>query len=115
LIAGRVEDFGPLLHEWQMAKGSGPVQQYIRSLLTNDANKVKEFLDVFRSGAVIPGIDQDAYQVMAKFADPQDLMMAFETCSLLTGADRDYRAAMARYFAEIYARSQSAESDTAVS
>jgi KAP family P-loop domain len=100
LISGRIADFGPLLWAWQEARGSEPVQRHLRRLLAADATIVKDFLDLFRTAARCPGVDEETYNAIKKFADPKDLMAAFVACGLLGGPGIEYPAAMAQAFAK---------------
>jgi hypothetical protein len=106
LISGHPVGFMHLLGTWQQAKGSEPVRGHVRKALAANPQTALELIKPLIGSCFVrtgsQGIDQLEYDFIAKFADPDDLMTAFEALGLFSPLRTDAVAQAARQFAAIY-------------
>jgi len=102
LINDRPQNFGPLMHLWQRAKGSQPIQEHLgKEFRQSPANAVR-FLDAFGNSALVSGVDDATYDAIVKFVIPTDLLAGLKREGLLKPTNTSRSARLAQSFAAKY-------------
>jgi hypothetical protein len=87
-----------LLHIWQKASGSAPVQEYLGNAFKANPTTAVQFLNAFES------IDDAAYDAILKFARPTDILLALRSQGLLDPTNTSTSGRTAQSFAEPHAK-----------
>jgi hypothetical protein len=95
LLAGRPSEFAPLLHTWQVSKGSVPVRRHLTECLSKRPEDVFLLVAPFANPSIVT---REGYEALCRLVPPEEVLRALQATGMLDLQRTDWNARLAQTF-----------------